>query len=74
MKIKFEEKDKILKSIEDIKMGEVFKYRRDAYMKLGEYTCLFGEYNVIRLSDGSFRKLSNNEEVEIVDCELVIKS
>lgn len=62
---------KIEKYLEDVKMGQVFIYKKDVYMKLGNYSKL--DYDAIRLRDGVFEKLGCNSVVEIVNCELKIK-
>ena len=69
MKIIFED-DTQIKELTNVRMGEVFIYKNTVYMKLGAYTDL--NYNAIRLSDGTFEKIHQHCEVEIVKCELVI--
>lgn len=71
MKITFEDKKKV-RRVEQLSMGQTFVYKREVYMKMGEYSNL--KYNALALAYGTLKTLPNNAVVEVVDCELVIRS
>ena len=71
MKIKYETLERPKISLNRLRIGTCFIYERELCMYIGEYSSL--DYNAVCLSSGHLCKVHSYLEVEVVECELLVR-